>query len=597
MFPTSTREFVETLRREGELLEIEDEVDPRLELAEIQRRVVAQKGKAVLFKNVRGSSFPVATNLYGSQKRLDIAFGGRPESLLKQAAEAVETLFPPNLKKLWRARGLARALLGVGTRKAARPRVLEREIAGPNLLRLPQIVCWPEDGGAFITLPLVYTQNPLTGKSNLGMYRLQMYDSRRLGMHMQIHRGGGFHYHEAERLGQALPVAIYVGGPPALTIAAVAPLPEDVPEILLASLLLGKRLRKAIRPELTPYPVLADADLCILGEIPPQKRLPEGPFGDHYGYYSLRHDYPFVNVNRIFHRQDAIYPATVVGRPPQEDHYIACYLQDLLKPMIRLVMPQVKQVWAYEESGVHALAAAVVRDRYPREALTTALRILGEGQLSLSKVLMVSDLDIDVKDFKKFFTALLERIDFARDLFILSNISQDTLDYTSPRVNEGSKMILLGLGEARRRPPVAFSGGFRDTRFGDPHVFCPGAIVVKGPVYVSPTAADPHTDNDPSSLACALAAEPALADWPMVFLLDDPAAATRTTEDFIWHCFTRFEPAANVHARAQSVNRYHIGLTPPVVVDCRLKPWYPKVLEGDPDVVKKLAPIFAKYDL
>jgi UbiD family decarboxylase len=585
---TSTRQFVDLLRREGELLEITEEIDPRLELAEIQRRMVARRGQAVLFKKVRGTAFPVVTNLYGSQKRLDLAVGGRPEQLLKTAVATLETLFPPNFGKLWRARGLAREMLKVGMRKTARPVVLEHEMTGPDLTRLPQLVCWPEDGGAFITLPLVYTEHPITRKGNLGMYRLQMHDKRRCGMHIQIHRGGGFHHHQAEMHGQALPVAIYVGGPPALTIAAVAPLPENVPEILLASLLMGARLRKVVRPRLSPYPLLADADFCIIGNILPHARLPEGPFGDHYGYYSLKHDYPYVDVTHVSHRRDAIYPATVVGRPPQEDHYIACYLQDLLKPLIGLVMPQVKQVWAYEESGVHSLAAASVRDRYPREALTTSLRILGEGQLSLSKVLMVTDQDVDVKDFRRFFSVMLERCDFARDLFILSNISQDTLDYTGPRMNEGSKMILLGLGEARRQNPAAFTGTLRDNRFSDPRVFCPGALAIQGPTYNAANA---------TAVAQALAQEPALTDCPMVFLLDDPAAATRSTEDFVWHVFTRFEPAADVRARAQSIERFHVSLTPPVVIDCRLKPWYPKVLESDPAVVERLAPVLHKYAL
>lgn len=574
----NTRQFVEMLRRENELLEISDEVDPYLELAEIQRQVVARKGPAVLFKNVKGTRFSVATNLYGSEKRIDLAFGKRPQEFIRDAVALAEKFFPPDLKKIWEAKKFVLPFLKLGRKRVARI----QPNASLSLKDLPQIQCWPEDGGAFVTLPLVYTESPASKKSNLGMYRVQLYDEKRCGMHIQIHRGGGFHFHEAEALKKNLPVHIYVGGPPALTIAAILPLPEDVPEILFASLLMGERLKYANRPDISPLPILADADFCIVGEIMAGKRLPEGPFGDHYGYYSLKHDYPFVTVKQILSRDDAVYPATVVGRPPQEDHYIACYLQELLKPLIHAVMPQVKTVWAYEESGVHSLAAAVVKDRYPREALTTALRILGEGQLSLSKVLMVTDRDSDVKNFKTFFPLLLERIDFATDLFVLSNISQDTLDYTGPKVNEGSKAVFLGVGEAKRMLPKNFDGSL-GAPFGVANVFCPGALAVTGPTYQA---------ND--GLADKLAKNPALKEWPMVFLFDDASAAVKTPEDFIWHAFTRFEPAADIHARACEPSRFHFRLTPPVVIDCRMKPWYPKVLESDPAVAQSAEKVLRK---
>lgn len=581
----NTREFVDILKREGELLEIGDKVDPHLELAEIQRRVVAAKGKALLFTNVKGSKFPVATNLYGSQKRIELAFGKRPETFVKDAVAFAHEFFPPDVKKIWRARRFVLPFLKIGRKKTGFAPVLKNVVTPGDLSLIPKIKCWPEDGGAFMTLPLVYTESMVSGKSNLGMYRVQIHDKTRCGMHIQIHRGGGFHYHEAEKLNRALPVHVYAGGPPALTVAAILPLPEDVPEILFASLIMGARLRYALRLDLSPLPILADADFCVIGSIPPGKRMPEGPFGDHYGYYSLKHDYPFVNVSHVCHRKDAVYPATVVGRPPQEDHYLACYLQELLKPLIHAVMPQVKDVWAYEESGVHSLCGAIVKDRYPREALTTALRILGEGQLSLSKVLMVTDRDGDVKDFCWLFRTVLERIDFERDLFVLSNISQDTLDYTGPKINEGSKAVLLGVGEKRRDLPEEFAGAL-PAPFSEAFVFCPGALAVTAPAW-----------REGDALAEVLAKAPALEAWPMVFLFDDARAAVRTPEDFVWHAFTRFEPAADIRAKRAETARFHVALTPPVVVDCRMKPWYPRVLESDPATVKRLEPLFEKYDL
>jgi UbiD family decarboxylase len=580
----NTRQLIERLKDENELLVIDDPVDPNLELAEIHRQIVSWHGPALLFTNVLGTSFPVATNLYGSEKRINIAFSKEPEKLIKDAVNFIDHAFPPSLKNFWNARGLIGKSLKIGTKKVHSPDLWQNQIPGANLKLLPQIKCWPEDGGAFVTLPLVYTESPVSGKNNLGMYRIQLHREDRCGMHIQIHRGGGFHYHEAEKLNQSLPVHIYTGGPPALTLSAILPLPEDIPEIIFASLILGEKIHKAKRQDLSPLPFLSQSDFCITGNIPPHVRMPEGPFGDHYGYYALKHDYPFVNVNHIFHRKDAIYPATVVGRPPQEDHYIACYLQDLLKPLIKLTMPQVHEVWAYEESGVHSLAGAVVQNRYPREALTTALRILGEGQLSLSKVLLVTDQMIDVKNIYKFLQTILERIDLSKDVFIISQSSQDTLDYTGPKVNEGSKMILLGLGKAKRQLPQEFFGTLANSDFTDPHVFCPGALVITGPRY----------DEDPK--ACErLSQEKSLTPWQVVFLVDDATAATRTPEDFLWHIFTRFEPAGDVYARDVNYERYHPHFSAPLVIDCRLKPWYPKVLEPLPDVEAKARKLLRKY--
>ncbi|MBF0104336.1 MAG: UbiD family decarboxylase [Deltaproteobacteria bacterium] len=582
----STAALVALLKKEDELLEIDEEIDPYLELAEIQRRVVAQNGKALLFNRVKGTNFKVATNLFGSRKRIELAFSTRPVDLLNTLKQTIDTLFPMSIGKMWRARNLAVEALKVGCKNVRSADVLSSEITNADLTKLPQIHCWPNDGGAFITLPLVYTQSPVTGRANLGMYRIQIFNSHECGMHIQIHRGGGFHYYEAEQKSQPLPVHIYIGGPPSLILAAIAPLPEGVSELLLASFISGSRIRQCRDNNLSPLPILADADFMITGEIPPYDRRAEGPFGDHYGYYSQRHDYPFVRVKQIFHRKNAIYPATVVGRPPQEDHYITCYLQDLLKPLIHMVMPQVKDLWAFEESGVHSLAVAVVNDRYPREALSTALRILGEGQLGLSKVLMVTDQPCDVRDFKSFFQIILERIDFSTDLFVLSNISQDSLDYTGPKVNEGSKAIFLGLGAPARTLPREFQGALETPHITDIHVFCAGALVVSGKKFEK-------NDGIPEMLA----KEKALSDWPIVFLVDSAKAAALSTQDFLWHIFTRFEPAADIYAKKTIVHRFHIGLKTPIVIDCRMKPWYPAPLEPDPTIIKKLGSVLGKYGL
>src|SRR5216684_297709 len=444
------RSFLNLLRHEDDLLTVDCEVDPYLEVAEIHRRVIERGGPALLFTKVKGSSFPVVTNLFGTQKRIEFAFGPRPEQFVKELVSIAESLLPPSRAELWKHRSLVREFFKLGTRTVSRGPATEVIERPAGLKELPVLTTWQEDGGPFITLPLVYTENPITKKHNLGIYRMQVYDARSTGLHWQIHKGGGFHYREAERLGQRLPVTVFLGGPPALILAAIAPLPEDVPELVLASLLAGEKLKMTKNPLGGDHRLAAEAEFALVGQAPPNKRRPEGPFGDHYGYYSLQHDYPVFHVDAVFHRRAAIYPATVVGKPRQEDFFIGDYLQRLLSPLFPLVMPSVRDLWTYGETGFHSLCAAVVQERYAREALVSGFRILGEGQLSLTKFLLLTDTPQDLKNFPHLLEHVLARFVPETDLFIFSNVSMDTLDYTSGKVNEGSKAIMLGLGEAVR---------------------------------------------------------------------------------------------------------------------------------------------------
>lgn len=565
------RSFVDALRARGDLCEIEAEVDPRLELAEIHRRVIAEGGKALLFKKVKGSPFPVATNLFGKADRLDLAFGRRPEAFVERLVQVAHDILPPRPRNLWRARDLAYDALKIGIRKKVGAPVLQNRVElrrGAGLDLLPALTQWPEDGGRFVTLPLVYTEHPETKKHNLGMYRIHIYDEKTTGMHWQIHKGGGFHYHVAQSRGEALPVTLLIGGPPALILSAIAPLPEDVPELLLCSLLLGEKLRMAELKEL-PHRIVNEAEFAIIGTVKPHVRRMEGPFGDHYGYYSLAHEYPVFDVEHMFHRDDAIYPATVVGKPRQEDFFIGDYLQKLLSPLFPLVMPSVKELKTYGETGFHALAAARVKDRYEREAIASALRILGEGQLSLQKFLMITDGDVNLDDFKAVLSHFLERTDWRRDLFVISNVSQDTLDYSGPKVNEGSKGIWLALGPAKRSLSSELKGdvprGVKDAR-----VFVPGCVVVSGPGFA-----------DEPQFASRVAAHPSFAHFELILVVDDVAEATQSAEKFLWTWFTRFEPANDIHAAQMEHVRFHTALSAPVAFDSRMKPWYPGTVEAD----------------
>jgi len=578
------RAFLDRLRRDGELAVVEAEVDPRLEAAEIHRRVIAAGGPALLFTRPRGAEVPLVTNLFGTPRRAGLAFGTRPARLVRRLVETAETLFPPSPGKLWAARDLGRAALSLGTRRSrGRAPVTEVVDRAPDLGRLPVLTTWPEDGGPFVTLPLVYTEHPDGRGHNLGMYRLHVHGPRTTGMHWQIGKGGGFHYAVAEERDEALPATVFLGGPPALILSAIAPLPENVPELVLASLVAGRRLRLVDGPG--PHPLVADAEIALVGRVPPRTRRPEGPFGDHYGYYSLAHDYPVFEIEAIARRRDAIYPATVVGKPRQEDFFLGDLLQELLSPLFPLVMPGVRDLWSYGETGYHSLAAAVVRERYRREAMASAFRILGEGQLSLTKFLLVTDRPVDLRDFPATLEHVLARTRTETDLYVLANLSMDTLDYTGPKVNEGSKGVWLGLGEPVRELPREFRpAAGPPPEVTDVRVFCGGCLVAGGP----PAAEDPGA-------AARLAAHPAFAGWPLVVLTDEPARAAKSPMNFLWTTFTRFEPAADLHAAGREVVRNHVAYRAPILIDARLKPGFPDELRCDTDTAATVTRRWREY--
>lgn len=531
---------------------------------------------------MRGADFPLATNLFGTKRRIELAFGRRPEELVARAARLPEELVPPTPAKLWAERGLLFQLAKVGTKRRRSGPVTEVVEREPDLTRLPALKTWARDGGRFITLPLVYTEHPETGGHNLGMYRIQVYGPDEVGVHMQIGKGGGFHLAAAEALGRPLPVNVHIGGPPALVLAAIAPLPENVPELLLASLALGERLELAHNPA-GPLPVIARADFCLVGEIVPGARRPEGPFGDHYGYYSEVHDYPVMRCKALLRRKDAIFPATVVGKPRQEDFFLGDYLQRLLAPLFPIAMPSVRDLWSYGETGYHSLSAAVVYERYTREAMMSAFRILGEGQLSLTKFLLLTDSPIDLRDFPATLRHILARADFRTDLFILANLSMDSLDYAGPRINEGGKGILLGTGEPIRTLPTGFDG---EPRSGvtDVRVFTDGCLVVEGPAYEA-------TGDFPRRVA----RDPAFAAWPLVVLTDDAERATRSSMSFLWTTFTRFDPAADLHAAEIRLVGSHAAFTAPIVIDARRKPGYPEELFCDEETARLVDRRWTEY--
>lgn len=576
------RSYLDLLKKENQLLLIEEEVDPYLEIAEIHRRIISRGGPALLFTKVKGSKFPVTTNLFGNAKRLELAFGNRPQQFVRDIVRLAESIMPLSISQLWQNKQLFFDGLKIGLKTVGSGPILDNCQRPPLLSSLPMLTSWHSDGGPFVTLPLVYTEHPAGKGHNLGMYRIHRYDDANTGVHWQIHKGGGYHYYAAEKQNKPLPMTLFIGGPPALMLAAIAPLPEDLPELLLTSLLIGDKLHMT-RDPLGGHKLVAGVEFAIKGQVPPHLRHPEGPFGDHYGYDSLQHDYPVFQVSHLYHRSNAIYPATVVGRPRQEDFFIGDFLQDLLSPLFPLVMKGVKELKTFGETGFHCLAAAKVSDRYPREAFACGLRILGEGQLSLTKFLIITDGDVDITNFSNLWTHVLERVQWQQDLFVFANVSQDTLDYTGPSVNKGSKAMLLGLGKEKKRElPHHFTTSLPDA-CSQPKVFLPGTLVIEGVPYQENTA-----------LAKELSEYAPLQEWPVIMLVDSSFEATSSIQDFLWTIFTRFEPAADIHARSTSVHRFHVGLHPPVVIDCRMKPWYTKILEVDPTTKEKVDRQFTK---
>ena len=577
------RSFLDTLKKENELTEITAEVDPYLEIAEIHRRVIEQGGKALLFKNVKGSKFPVTTNLFGTDKRIELAFGQKPQDFVRRAVKAAEELLPPKLDRIWKYRDLAFSVARLGTKKSKTAPVLEVRQNPVDLEEIPFLQLWHEDGGFFNTLPLVYTESPVTGKSNLGIYRMQRYDKTTTGMHWQIGKGGGFHYFEAEQQSKPLPVMVFLGGPPALILSAVAPLPEDIPELMLASLLACEKIKTAKNPlGENHHRLIGEAEFALCGSVKPDLRKPEGPFGDHYGYYSLKHDYPVFEAEAVFHRKDAIYPATVVGKPRQEDFFIGDYLQELLSPLFPVVMPAVRDLWSYGETGFHSLAAAVVRERYGREALSAGFRILGEGQLTLTKFLLLTDKAQNLRDFKSLFEYILARVEWHKDLFVFSQTAFDTLDYASGKINYGSKAILMGTGEAKRELALEFHGDLpQGVRASEP--FCAGCLVVEGESF-----------SDDKDLADRIAKSGKFDDWQVVVLHNEVEYA-RSAEKFLWATWTRFDPASDIYAKEITLKNNHIGYAAPIVIDARMKPWYPKEVEPREDIVKLVNERWREY--
>lgn len=588
------------LEKNGHLIRIPDEMDPCLEMAAVHRRVHAAGGPALFFERVKGSSFPAVSNLFGTLERSRFIFRHTLEAvknLVRFKADPAAVLKNP--LRFLKLPKTALDSLPVPVRHAP---VLQHET---QLSRLPQIHSWPKDGGPFVLLPQVYTEHPDRPgifNSNLGMYRIQMAGNdyrpdREAGLHYQIRRDIGIHHTAALRRGEPLKVSVFVGGPPAHMFAAVMYLPEGLSELLFAGALAGRGFR--YRRE-AGHLLSADADFCITGTVRPGEVKPEGPFGDHLGYYSLQHDFPVLHVEKVYHRRGAVWPFTVVGRPPQEDTQFGKLIQEIAGPMIPREIPGVKAVHAVDAAGVHPLLLAVGSERYapytarrPQEILTLANALLGYGPCSLAKFLWIAagedDSSLDVHDVPSFFRHMLERVDWSRDLHFQTATTIDTLDYSGTGLNEGSKVVIAAAGPKRRKLDSSVPEGLRlPDGFDAPCVALPGILILKAPAYRTESA-----QADVRILTRALQAQNELDGFPLIILADDSRFAAASLNNFLWTTFTRANPSHDLDGVDSFTEFKHWGCHGPLVVDARLKPHHAPPLEEDKSVNARIETLAA----
>jgi UbiD family decarboxylase len=581
--PRDLPAFLQAIEEAGELRRVQAEVESDLEITEIACRVVRGGGPALLFEKVRGSPYPLCINLFASPRRLEIALGRPPRAIARELENLLERVNPPTVRGLFQSRSTLWRLAQMRTRRVRRA-PSQAVVEEPDLSTLPILRCWPEDGGRFITYPLVITHGS-DGRRNLGLYRMQVHSPRSTGMHWQIQKGGGFHHHRAEAEGRDLPAAVAIGADPVLLIAAMSPLPEGVDEAVFSGFLRGKPTRMA-RARSLEILVPADAEFVLEGLVPPRERMLEGPFGDHYGHYSHAAPFPVFHLRTVTRKRRPIYHAAVVGRPPQEDLYLGNAVQEMFLPLLRAARPEIREVWAHYEGGFHTLLVVSMESRYAREGMKTALGLLGEGQLSLTKMLVVVGPETSPRDFPAVLRALAAHFDPARDFLLLPNTAMDTLDFSSFTLNLGSKMVLdatgdLGPGGPPGGPlPPGIAAGLESRELGIAR-----ARLLEGALLAVQMARGRGEDG--RRAVEELIRRPELAPIKLVVAvsddveLDDPVS-------FLWGFLTRFEPARDVcfaRSEIRGARPVHGG---PMGIDATFKAGYPAPLVMDPAVVERV---------
>ena len=600
----SLEECLLDLEKEGQLIRITEEVDPYLEMAAIHLRVHEAGGPALLFEKVKGSKFRAASNIFGTLERSEFIFRDTlktVQQLIELKDDPVKAIKSPI--KNFNA-GMA-ALKALPKKNRIQKPVLFEEI---KIADIPQIQHWPMDGGAFITLPQVYTEDidkPGILHANLGMYRIQLsgnqYEpNKEIGLHYQLHRGIGVHQNKANKKGLPLKVSVFVGGPPSHSVAAVMPLPEGISEMTFAGVLGNRRFRYCY---VDGFCVSTDADFVITGEVYPNENKPEGPFGDHLGYYSLIHDFPLMKVHKVYARKNAIWPFTVVGRPPQEDTSFGQLIHKITGKAIQQEIPGLKEVYAVDAAGVHPLLLAIGSERYtpytptkqPAEILTIANHVLGTGQLSLAKFLFITADDsntISTNNIETYLAYMLQRINLKRDIHFYTNTTIDTLDYSGEGLNSGSKVVLAAYGEPVRELGATIPAALNNLQgFTNPQLVLPGIIVLQADAFSNYENAKNELESLNSQLSII---NYQLNNYPLIIICDNAHFVSETLNNFLWVTFTRCNPSHDMYGIDSFTKNKHWGCNGPLVLDARIKPHHAPPVEKDATVEKNIDRIFEK---
>lgn len=578
----SLNDCILDLEKNGHLIRIKEEVDPYLEMAAIHLKQFEKRGQAVLFENIKGCKYKAVSNLFGTIERSKFMFRDTFEPVKNMVALRNNPMAA--IKKPWRYLGLAISAIKALPKKGSFKTAGFEEI---QISDLPLIHHWPMDGGAFITLPQVYSEDidqPGLMNSNLGMYRIQLngnsYDlNKEIGLHYQLHRGIGVHQSKTNKQNKPLKVSVFIGGPPAHSLAAVMPLPEGISELTFAGAMAGKRFRYDYHDG---FCISLDADFVITGEVYPNENKPEGPFGDHLGYYSLQHPFPLMRVHKVFAKQNAIWPFTVVGRPPQEDTAFGALIHEISGSAIPNEIPGLKEINAVDAAGVHPLLLAVGSERYtpflindsPAELLTQANHILGTGQLSLAKYLIISgdpEKEINCHNIKNFFKHVFERIDLSRDLHFYTKTSIDTLDYSGNDLNQGSKLVMAAYGKQKRELSLIIPDEMNTCEF-----ISKPALMMDGVIAIMLT---PFTNYSNAKLEIKK-----LSDWiekrkekfkgiVQIIIYDDFVfkPASDNLNDYVWITYTRSNPSYDIYGVGEKTENKHWSCEGPMIIDARKK--------------------------
>jgi 4-hydroxy-3-polyprenylbenzoate decarboxylase len=597
----SLKECIIDLEKNHHLIRIKEEIDPYLEMSIIHQIIFKQNGPALFYEKIKNTKFPAVSNLMGTYERAKFIFRDSLDKVKKLIElRAHPEMFMKKFISYWDVPWIAFKAL---PKKVSRPEVCKKEIL---IQDLPLIINWQKDGGPFITLPIVLSYdvtNPNILKTNLGMYRIQLMGNKyktnkEIGLHYQIHRGIGIHHKKAMEHHKPFKVSIFVGGPPAHILAAVMPLPEGLPEVAFAGALNNRRFRYSY---INDYFISSEADFCIMGELQ-NYLLPEGPFGDHLGYYSLRHPFPVLKVEKVYCKNDAIWPFTVVGRPPQEDTIFGKIIHELTESMIPISIPGVKKVHAVDEAGVHPLLLAIGSERYlpylpvknqqPMEILTQANAILGFNQLSLAKYLFIVAEEKETPDIyntENFIKYLLERIDFERDLHFITNTTIDTLDYTGKKLNFGSKVIFAATYPKKRNLSKQFNINLKKN-----NPFKNLEFVTEGILSVEIGPYSPQDIKIKKVIHFIESNYEIFKNIGMIVICDNAKFCAKSFRNFLWITFTRSNPAEDIYGPFSFNQNKHWGCKNPIVIDARIKPYLAPPLEIDKKTLNKVSRFFLK---